>query len=91
VEAGAAECVLDDIQAAPMEPLDQDERLEGKQEVAALWNTLPCPSEERWFSVKVSRFKTDGPVRVVVAHENITERAGASTGSNIWPPCRPST
>jgi PAS domain S-box-containing protein len=36
----------------------------------------PChgPRERRWFIVRVTRFDGDGPVRVVVAHENITER-----------------
>jgi PAS domain S-box-containing protein len=36
----------------------------------------PChsPGEARWFNCRVTRFLGDGPVRVVVAHENITER-----------------
>jgi diguanylate cyclase (GGDEF)-like protein len=36
----------------------------------------PChsPTEERWFHLKISRFRDDGPVRVVIAHENITAR-----------------
>jgi signal transduction histidine kinase/CheY-like chemotaxis protein len=36
----------------------------------------PChsPHEKRWFIVRVTRFAGEGPVRVVVAHENITER-----------------
>ena len=36
----------------------------------------PChsPQEERWFIVRATRFGGTGPVRVVVAHENITER-----------------
>ena len=36
----------------------------------------PChsPSEQRWFALTVSRFTGPGPVRVVVAHENVTER-----------------
>ena len=36
----------------------------------------PChsPSERRWFALTVSRFSGPGPVRVVVAHENISER-----------------
>jgi len=34
----------------------------------------PChsPTEQRWFVGHVSRFSGEGPVRVVVAHENIT-------------------
>jgi CHASE1-domain containing sensor protein/signal transduction histidine kinase len=36
----------------------------------------PChsPQERRWFVVHVTRFDGEGPVRVVVAHENITAR-----------------
>jgi PAS domain S-box-containing protein len=36
----------------------------------------PChaPGEQRWFEGRVTRFIGDGPVRAVVAHENITER-----------------
>jgi diguanylate cyclase (GGDEF)-like protein/PAS domain S-box-containing protein len=36
----------------------------------------PChaPAEQRWFAARITRFKWDGPVRVVVAHEDITTR-----------------
>jgi PAS domain S-box-containing protein len=36
----------------------------------------PChsPSKQRWFHGKATRFRGDGPLRVVVAHEDITER-----------------
>jgi PAS domain S-box-containing protein len=36
----------------------------------------PChsPDERRWFNVHVGRFSTDGTLRVVVAHETVTER-----------------
>ena len=36
----------------------------------------PCHSagEQRWFVVRVTRFGGEGPLRVVVAHENISER-----------------
>jgi PAS domain S-box-containing protein len=36
----------------------------------------PCHSarEQRWFVVRVTQFGGEGPVRVVVAHENVTER-----------------
>jgi len=39
----------------------------------------PChgPHEKRWFLVRVTRFAGDGPVRIVVAHENITQRRRA--------------
>lgn len=36
----------------------------------------PChsPTEERWFVVRATRFKCEGPVHAVVSHENITAR-----------------
>ncbi len=36
----------------------------------------PChsPREKRWFVARVTRFETNGSVRVVVAHENISAR-----------------
>jgi PAS domain S-box-containing protein len=36
----------------------------------------PChsPNEKRWFVARVTRFAGEGPTRVVVAHDNITER-----------------
>ena len=33
-----------------------------------------APAERRWFSARVTRFPGDAPVRVVVAHDNITPR-----------------
>ena len=46
----------------------------GRQEEFHL--EYPCHSarEQRWFVVRVTQFGGGGPVRVVVAHENITER-----------------
>ena len=39
----------------------------------------PChsPTEQRWFVARVTRFPGAGPVRIVVAHENITARKQA--------------
>jgi diguanylate cyclase (GGDEF)-like protein/PAS domain S-box-containing protein len=39
----------------------------------------PChsPQEQRWFSGKITRFHGVGPRRIVVTHENITERKRA--------------
>jgi PAS domain S-box-containing protein len=36
----------------------------------------PChsPTEQRWFIAHITRFSGDGPLRVVIAHENITRR-----------------
>ncbi len=36
-----------------------------------------CSQEQRWFVVRVTRFDGDGSLRVVVAHENISERKQA--------------
>ncbi len=36
--------------------------------------SCPSPKEQRWFNVRVLPFVGDGPIRVVVAHENISER-----------------
>lgn len=32
------------------------------------------PLEQRWFNMTITPFKDEGPVRIVVSHENITER-----------------
>ncbi len=39
----------------------------------------PChsPHEQRWFVARVTRFQGEGPIRVVVAHENTTARKRA--------------
>lgn len=44
----------------------------------------PChsPLEQRWFAGRVTRFSGPGPLRIVVAHENITERKVAE--ENLW-------
>ncbi len=36
----------------------------------------PCETADgvKWFMMRVSRFQGDGPVRVVISHDNITER-----------------
>jgi len=46
-----------------------------------LWD-YPCPSPhetDRWFQVRVTRFSWDGPVRLAVAHTDITARRRAET------------
>ena len=42
----------------------------------------PChsPTEKRWFLLRVTRFNSPGPVRVVVAHENVTKLRLAADG-----------
>jgi PAS domain S-box-containing protein len=46
---------------------------------AEFHHEYPChsPQEQRWFIVRATRFDIDGLIRVVVAHENITERKQA--------------
>ena len=36
----------------------------------------PChsPTEQRWFVMRVTRFRDPGPVRIVIEHDNCTER-----------------
>ncbi|MGA2246081.1 MAG: PAS domain S-box protein [Verrucomicrobiota bacterium] len=46
----------------------------GKSEEFHLEYPCHSPQEQRWFVVRATRFADSGPVRVVVAHENITER-----------------
>lgn len=40
----------------------------------------PChsPAEHRWFTVRITRFSGDGPIRIVVAHQDITQRKQAA-------------
>jgi diguanylate cyclase (GGDEF)-like protein len=42
----------------------------------AFYLEYPCRNhdEERWFTIRVTRFNWKGPTRVVVAHEEITDR-----------------
>ncbi|MDX1931864.1 MAG: PAS domain S-box protein [Capsulimonadales bacterium] len=39
----------------------------------------PCqsPTESRWYEVNVNRFEGEGPARIIVAHEDITQRKRA--------------
>ena len=47
----------------------------------SFFQEYPCqsPTEQLWFAMRVTRFEGSGPVRLVVAHENITERKNAET------------
>ncbi len=46
----------------------------------------PChsPKTKCWFLLRATRFGGDGPVRVVVAHENITEQKRAEESVNLF-------
>lgn len=48
--------------------------IKGETDRFSLEYACHSPSEKRWFLVRVTRFVGDGPVRVVVNHENITDR-----------------
>ena len=48
--------------------------LAGESDSSAWEYCCHAPDEERWFVVKITRFWGEGPVRVVVAHENLTQR-----------------
>ena len=48
--------------------------IRGEQEVFVLEYPCHSPTEQRWFSARVTRFPGTGTARVVVSHENITER-----------------
>ena len=45
----------------------------------------PCPGDPlpRWFLVRVTRFRGAGPIRVVVAHEEISERKRAEEARRL--------
>ncbi|UTW10071.1 ATP-binding protein [Marinobacterium rhizophilum] len=53
------------------------EVMQGLRAAASLEYSCPGPDEERWFLCRITRFAARGPVRVVLAHENITERVRA--------------
>jgi PAS domain S-box-containing protein len=48
--------------------------LQGERETFTMEYSCHSPDENRWFMARVTRFKGDGPVHVVIAHENITDR-----------------
>jgi PAS domain S-box-containing protein len=48
--------------------------MDGAQEQFTLEYPCHSPDEQRWFSLQATRFAGEGPVRLVVAHENITRR-----------------
>jgi PAS domain S-box-containing protein len=51
--------------------------MKGKQNEFSLDYPCHSPGEQRWFSLRATRFPGDGPVQLVVAHENITQRKQA--------------
>ena len=53
--------------------------LAGKQKSFVLEYECSTPTQVRWYEVTVSRFPGDGPVRLVVVHDNITRRKELAT------------
>lgn len=51
--------------------------MRGERNEYLLEYSCHSPSERRWFVARVTRFSGDGPLRVVIAHENITDRKQA--------------
>ena len=52
--------------------------LSGERESAELEYPCHSASEQRWFIGRITRFPGDGPPRVIVAHEDITNRVVAT-------------
>lgn len=48
--------------------------IRGERELFLLEYPCHSPTEQRWFNVRVTPFPGEGMARVVVSHENITER-----------------
>lgn len=47
--------------------------IRGEQSAAAFKYVCPSPEAEHWFMVRLTRFEDDGPLRIVVSHEDISE------------------
>lgn len=64
------------VEAAPAREMAAGIRevMAGRREEFVLEYGCHSPQQKRWFQVRVSRFPGEGPVRVVVAHEDITQR-----------------
>jgi len=53
------------------------EVLEGKREEFSYDYVCQTSNKHQWFSCRVTRFTKDGPLRVVIAHQDITEQKQA--------------
>jgi diguanylate cyclase (GGDEF)-like protein/PAS domain S-box-containing protein len=49
----------------------------GQREMAAMEYACHAPREQRWFKMRVTCAIRSGPLRLVIAHENVTERTCA--------------
>jgi PAS domain S-box-containing protein len=59
------------------------EILVGDREVFELEYQCHSPSAQRWFLLRAARYKGSGPLRVVVAHEDITDRRQAQEQASM--------
>jgi PAS domain S-box-containing protein len=71
--AGASAAIVGGIQAVM-----SDERREYVFE-----SPCHCPGGNRWFNARVTRFLGDGPGRIVVAHEDVTDRKHAEEALKV--------
>ena len=55
----------------------------GKKNVATMEYSCHSATEQRWFTVRITRFDNATPLRLVVAHENVTERKIAEARINF--------
>lgn len=46
----------------------------GQRDSAAMEYPCHSSSEQQWFKLTITRLCTDGPLRIVIAHENVSER-----------------
>jgi len=53
------------------------ELLSGQRDQFSLQYPCHSPSQQRWFTMRATRFESNDGVRVAVSHENITERVRA--------------
>ncbi len=56
--------------------------MKGEKDVFSLEYSCDSPVEQRWFTGKVTKFSNGGAVRIVISHENITDRKKAE--EEVW-------
>lgn len=51
--------------------------ISGEQDLFEMEYPFRSPTEERWFVMRVTRFQSPGPTRIVIVHDDCTERKRA--------------
>lgn len=51
--------------------------ISGQQDMFEMEYPFRSPTEERWFVMRVTRFQSPGPIRIVIVHDDCTERKRA--------------